>query len=161
MKIDVTQWFLRLGTFAVISIMVGIVCLRLAPESDFSHFNATLNATVVDTGLMNDVRLGISGTLACLTAVIQVFKTVFKLKPKWYEQCNLILILMIFMFVDRPGVHAVWVYSHLSVWVLHQRFHDCCRPADPHFCAQVHLWHPCATLWWPAGSYLCKWLLLF
>ncbi|XP_041800878.1 solute carrier family 26 member 9-like [Chelmon rostratus] len=60
------------GTFAVLSIMVGIVCLRLAPESDFSHFNATLNATIVDTGLMNEVRLGISGTLACLTAIIQI-----------------------------------------------------------------------------------------
>ncbi|XP_075958657.1 solute carrier family 26 member 9-like [Anarhichas minor] len=60
------------GTFAVLSIMVGIVCLRLAPESDFSHFNATLNATIVDTDLMNEVRLGISGTLACLTAVIQI-----------------------------------------------------------------------------------------
>ncbi|XP_035499739.2 solute carrier family 26 member 9-like isoform X2 [Scophthalmus maximus] len=60
------------GTFAVLSIMVGIVCLQLAPESDFSHFNATLNATVVDTERMDDVRLGISGTLACLTAIIQV-----------------------------------------------------------------------------------------
>uniref|UniRef100_A0A669FAB8 Solute carrier family 26 member 9 n=1 Tax=Oreochromis niloticus TaxID=8128 RepID=A0A669FAB8_ORENI len=60
------------GTFAVLSIMVGIVCLRLAPESDFSHFNATLNATVVDTDRMNEVRLAISGTLACLTAIIQV-----------------------------------------------------------------------------------------
>ncbi|XP_036961165.1 solute carrier family 26 member 9-like isoform X1 [Acanthopagrus latus] len=60
------------GTFAVLSIMVGIVCLRLAPESDFSHFNQTLNATVVDTDQMNNVRLGISGTLACLTAIIQI-----------------------------------------------------------------------------------------
>ncbi|XP_025757068.1 solute carrier family 26 member 9 [Oreochromis niloticus] len=60
------------GTFAVLSIMVGIVCLRLAPESDFSHFNATLNATVVDTDRMNEVRLAISGTLACLTAIIQI-----------------------------------------------------------------------------------------
>ncbi|XP_056130617.1 solute carrier family 26 member 9-like [Lampris incognitus] len=60
------------GTFAVLSIMVGMVCLRLAPESDFSHFNATLNATVVDQGRMNEVRLGISGTLACLTAIIQI-----------------------------------------------------------------------------------------
>uniref|UniRef100_A0A8C4ZA64 STAS domain-containing protein n=1 Tax=Gadus morhua TaxID=8049 RepID=A0A8C4ZA64_GADMO len=60
------------GTFAVLSIMVGMVCLRLAPESDFSHFNATLNASVVDTARMNDVRLGISGTLACLTAIIQM-----------------------------------------------------------------------------------------
>ncbi|XP_044208159.1 solute carrier family 26 member 9-like [Thunnus albacares] len=60
------------GTFAVISIMVGIVCLRLAPESDFSHFNDTINATQVDTAKMNEVRLGISGTLACLTAIIQI-----------------------------------------------------------------------------------------
>ncbi|CAJ1084558.1 solute carrier family 26 member 9-like [Xyrichtys novacula] len=60
------------GTFAVLSIMVGAVCLRLAPESDFSHFNATLNATVVDTDRMDEVRLGISGTLACLTAIIQI-----------------------------------------------------------------------------------------
>ncbi|XP_054464699.1 solute carrier family 26 member 9-like [Anoplopoma fimbria] len=60
------------GTFAVLSIMVGMVCLRLAPESDFSHFNATHNATIVDTAMMNEVRLGISGTLACLTAIIQI-----------------------------------------------------------------------------------------
>lgn len=82
--------FLRLGTFAVLSIMVGIECLRLAPESDFSHFNATLNATIVDTDRMNDIRLGISGTLACLTAIIQVLiahkAQSFKLTLKWHER---------------------------------------------------------------------------
>ncbi|KAM6982607.1 solute carrier family 26 member 9-like isoform 2-T2 [Tautogolabrus adspersus] len=60
------------GTFAVLSIMVGMACLSLAPESDFSHFNATLNATIVDRDRMDEVRLGISGTLACLTAIIQI-----------------------------------------------------------------------------------------
>ncbi|XP_063064615.1 solute carrier family 26 member 9-like isoform X1 [Engraulis encrasicolus] len=60
------------GTFAVLSIMVGMVCLRLAPESDFTHFNTTLNHTVVDEDKMNEVRLAISGTLACLTAIIQI-----------------------------------------------------------------------------------------
>ncbi|KAM6977571.1 solute carrier family 26 member 9-like [Aplochiton taeniatus] len=60
------------GTFAVLSIMVGMVCLDLAPESSFSHFNHTLNETVVDEATMNQVRLGISGTLACLTALIQI-----------------------------------------------------------------------------------------
>lgn len=89
-KIDVTRYFLCLGTFAVLSIMVGIVCLRLAPESDFTHFNATLNATIVDTDLMNEVRLGISGTLACLTAVIQVHMALKAFKVKfernmWYS----------------------------------------------------------------------------
>ncbi|KAL1020690.1 hypothetical protein UPYG_G00003400 [Umbra pygmaea] len=60
------------GTFAVLSIMVGIECLRLAPESDFSTFNITMNATVVDENKMNEARLVISGTLACLTAIIQM-----------------------------------------------------------------------------------------
>uniref|UniRef100_A0A665VVS7 Solute carrier family 26 member 9 n=1 Tax=Echeneis naucrates TaxID=173247 RepID=A0A665VVS7_ECHNA len=48
------------GTFAVLSIMVGIVCLQLAPESDFSNFNATLNATIVDTDRMNEVHFHLS-----------------------------------------------------------------------------------------------------
>uniref|UniRef100_A0A8B9L7Y2 Solute carrier family 26 member 9 n=1 Tax=Astyanax mexicanus TaxID=7994 RepID=A0A8B9L7Y2_ASTMX len=60
------------GTFAVLSIMVGMVCLRLAPESHFSSFNHTTNKTVVDEQQMNEVRLGISATLACLTAIIQI-----------------------------------------------------------------------------------------
>ncbi|XP_028849997.1 solute carrier family 26 member 9-like [Denticeps clupeoides] len=60
------------GTFAVLSIMVGMVCLRLAPESDFTYINATNNATEVDEEQMNQVRLGISATLACLTAIIQI-----------------------------------------------------------------------------------------
>lgn len=65
-------FFFHTGTFAVLSIMVGIVCLQLAPESDYSYFNSTLNATVVDEQKMNEARLAISGTLACLTAIIQV-----------------------------------------------------------------------------------------
>uniref|UniRef100_UPI0037E82E90 solute carrier family 26 member 9-like n=1 Tax=Semicossyphus pulcher TaxID=241346 RepID=UPI0037E82E90 len=60
------------GTFAVISMMVGMVTMKLAPESDFSHFNATLNATVVDRDTLEEARLGISATLACLTAIIQI-----------------------------------------------------------------------------------------
>ncbi|XP_069094674.1 solute carrier family 26 member 9 [Pleurodeles waltl] len=60
------------GTFAVISIIVGTVCLDLAPESDFQKFNATINATITDTAAMNTERLKISATLACLTAIIQI-----------------------------------------------------------------------------------------
>lgn len=72
--------------------MVGIVCLRLAPESDFTHFNATLNATIVDTDLMDETRLGISGTLACLTAIIQVFTALksFQVKYERNVRCALI-----------------------------------------------------------------------
>ncbi|KAJ8016882.1 hypothetical protein DPEC_G00011960 [Dallia pectoralis] len=60
------------GTFAVLSIMVGIECLKLAPESHFMYHNATLNETQLDTIAMNEARLGVSATLACLTAIIQM-----------------------------------------------------------------------------------------
>lgn len=58
----------------MLSIMVGIVCLQLAPDSEYSHFNITLNATVINEQEMNEARLVISGTLACLTAIIQVIE---------------------------------------------------------------------------------------
>ncbi|XP_066559743.1 solute carrier family 26 member 9 [Amia ocellicauda] len=60
------------GTFAVLSIMVGMVCMDLAPTSQFEHYDATLNVTVLNETVMNEVRLHISGTLACLTALIQM-----------------------------------------------------------------------------------------
>lgn len=60
------------GTFAVISIIVGNVCNELAPESDFQYFNHTTNETSVNTTALEAARLEISATLACLTAIIQV-----------------------------------------------------------------------------------------
>lgn len=63
------------GTFAVISILVGNICLQLAPESKFQIFNTTTNETYVDTAAMEAERLHVSATLACLTAVIQVSLT--------------------------------------------------------------------------------------
>ncbi|XP_069612359.1 solute carrier family 26 member 9 isoform X2 [Ranitomeya imitator] len=60
------------GTFAVISIIVGNVCMQLAPESDYQKLNETTNATITDTEKMNMARLQVSATLACLTAIIQI-----------------------------------------------------------------------------------------
>ncbi|XP_041437907.1 solute carrier family 26 member 9 isoform X2 [Xenopus laevis] len=60
------------GTFAVISIIVGNVCLKLAPESQFQHDNGTSNVTITDTEAMYAARMQISATLACLTAIIQI-----------------------------------------------------------------------------------------
>uniref|UniRef100_A0A4W3GIU2 Solute carrier family 26 member 9 n=1 Tax=Callorhinchus milii TaxID=7868 RepID=A0A4W3GIU2_CALMI len=60
------------GTFAVLSIIVGSVCQSLVPDSEFQYFNETLNQTVTDTEGLYDARMKISGTLACLTGVIQI-----------------------------------------------------------------------------------------
>ncbi|XP_004641188.1 solute carrier family 26 member 9 isoform X1 [Octodon degus] len=60
------------GTFAVISILVGNICLQLAPESKFQVFNNATNKSYVDTAAMETERLHVSATLACLTAIIQM-----------------------------------------------------------------------------------------
>ncbi|XP_029428674.1 solute carrier family 26 member 9-like [Rhinatrema bivittatum] len=60
------------GTFAVISIIVGNVCLELEPEVKFQTINDTTNATITNTEAMNLARLKVSATLACLTAIIQI-----------------------------------------------------------------------------------------
>uniref|UniRef100_A0A667IMT2 Solute carrier family 26 member 9 n=1 Tax=Lynx canadensis TaxID=61383 RepID=A0A667IMT2_LYNCA len=60
------------GTFAVISILVGNICLQLAPESKFWVFNNATNKSYVDTAAMEAERLHVSATLACLTAIIQM-----------------------------------------------------------------------------------------
>uniref|UniRef100_G3R9Q3 Solute carrier family 26 member 9 n=1 Tax=Gorilla gorilla gorilla TaxID=9595 RepID=G3R9Q3_GORGO len=60
------------GTFAVISILVGNICLQLAPESKFQVFNNSTNESYVDTAAMEAERLHVSATLACLTAIIQM-----------------------------------------------------------------------------------------
>ncbi|XP_017736416.1 PREDICTED: solute carrier family 26 member 9 isoform X3 [Rhinopithecus bieti] len=60
------------GTFAVISILVGNICLQLAPESKFQVFNNATNESYVDTAAMEAERLHVSATLACLTAIIQI-----------------------------------------------------------------------------------------
>ncbi|XP_036298575.1 solute carrier family 26 member 9 [Pipistrellus kuhlii] len=60
------------GTFAVISILVGNICLQLAPESKFRVFNNATNQTHVDIAAMDAERLHVSATLACLTAIIQM-----------------------------------------------------------------------------------------
>lgn len=52
------------GTFAVISILVGNICLQLAPESKFRVFNNATNESYVDTGAMEADRLRVDA-LAC------------------------------------------------------------------------------------------------
>nr|XP_019608085.1 PREDICTED: solute carrier family 26 member 9 isoform X3 [Rhinolophus sinicus] len=60
------------GTFAVVSILVGNICLQLAPESKFRVTNNATNESYVDTAAMEAERLHVSATLACLTAIIQM-----------------------------------------------------------------------------------------
>ncbi|XP_018425163.1 PREDICTED: pendrin-like [Nanorana parkeri] len=70
-----TSRHLSIGPFPVVSLMVGVVVLQMAPESDFKLMNdtAVANGTdTIDTKRMNDYRVLICGTLCFLIGVIQL-----------------------------------------------------------------------------------------
>ncbi|XP_051780773.1 solute carrier family 26 member 9-like isoform X2 [Erpetoichthys calabaricus] len=60
------------GTFAVLSIIVGIVCMDLVPPSHTEYHNMTAGEKSAEEAALDNARLGISATLACLTALIQI-----------------------------------------------------------------------------------------
>lgn len=60
------------GTFAVISVMIGGVTERMAPDSNFL-VNGTTNGTeTVDTEAQNAYRVKIACSLTVLTGIFQV-----------------------------------------------------------------------------------------
>ena len=63
--------FLCSGTFAVISIMIGSVTERLAPDSNFM-VNGTNGTTAVDIDGRDAYRVQIACALTVLTGIFQV-----------------------------------------------------------------------------------------
>lgn len=63
--------FTCLGTFAVISIMIGSVTERLAPDSDFPG-NAANTTGSVNTTARDEYRVQIACSLTLLTGLFQV-----------------------------------------------------------------------------------------
>lgn len=73
MNICVSTWlyFVCSGTFAVISIMVGSVTERLAPDSNFI-VNGTNGTETVDIDKRDAYRVQVACSLTVLTGIFQV-----------------------------------------------------------------------------------------
>lgn len=63
--------FAHLGTFAVISVMIGGVTERMAPESNF-FVNGTNGTGSVDIEALNAYRVKIACSLTVLSGIFQV-----------------------------------------------------------------------------------------
>lgn len=70
-KADSCVWFVTPGTFAVISIMIGSVTARLAPDSNFV-INGTNGTEDVNVGERDSMRVQIACSLTVLAGIFQV-----------------------------------------------------------------------------------------
>lgn len=64
--------FLHPGTYAVMSVMIGSVTERLAPDSAFTTFDNITNASAVDTFSRDAERVRVAAAVTCLSGLFQV-----------------------------------------------------------------------------------------
>lgn len=61
------------GTYAVMSVMIGSVTERLAPDSDFMYFVNNTNESMIDTVTRDNERVKIAATVTFLSGIFQVY----------------------------------------------------------------------------------------
>ncbi|XP_056895957.1 solute carrier family 26 member 6 [Takifugu flavidus] len=67
-----TSKHISIGTYAVMSVMIGSVTERLAPESDFMTFDNMSNSSIVDLVSRDAARVRVAAAVTCLSGLFQV-----------------------------------------------------------------------------------------
>ncbi|XP_067095219.1 solute carrier family 26 member 6-like [Osmerus mordax] len=67
-----TSRHISIGTFAVISVMVGSVTERMAPNSDFMNYNGTNGTAVLDTVMQDAYKVQVASSLSLLVGIFQI-----------------------------------------------------------------------------------------
>ncbi|XP_026989800.1 solute carrier family 26 member 6-like [Tachysurus fulvidraco] len=63
---------ISVGTYAVMSVMIGSVTERMAPDSDFMIFSNSSNSSVIDTVARDNERVKIAAAVTCLSGIFQL-----------------------------------------------------------------------------------------
>uniref|UniRef100_H3D3A0 Solute carrier family 26 member 6 n=1 Tax=Tetraodon nigroviridis TaxID=99883 RepID=H3D3A0_TETNG len=67
-----TSKHISIGTYAVMSVMIGSVTERLAPDSNFMMFDNLTNSSVVDLASRDAQRVRVAAAVTCLSGLFQV-----------------------------------------------------------------------------------------
>ncbi|XP_067095217.1 prestin-like [Osmerus mordax] len=67
-----TSRHISIGTFAVISVMVGSVTERMAPDSNFMNYNGTNGTAVLDTAMQDAYKVQVASSLSLLVGIFQI-----------------------------------------------------------------------------------------
>lgn len=142
------------GTFAVISIMIGSVTERMAPNSNFV-VNGTNGTGNVDIAARDAYRVQIACALSVLTGLIQVCLYRFSSDPHPVRN-GFILTAPPPLISDHFGCGKVWFCGHLPVGAAGPRLHHRFSLSCVHISAQVPVWNLAGSFHWTLVSYLCE-----
>uniref|UniRef100_A0A8C5G005 Solute carrier family 26 member 6-like n=1 Tax=Gouania willdenowi TaxID=441366 RepID=A0A8C5G005_GOUWI len=67
-----TSKHISLGTYAVLSVMIGGVTERLAPDSDFMVWDNVTNSSMVDTTVRDAERIKVAAAVTFLSGIFQI-----------------------------------------------------------------------------------------
>ncbi|KAK2851156.1 hypothetical protein Q5P01_007432 [Channa striata] len=67
-----TSKHISIGTYAVMSVMIGGVTERLAPDSDFMMWDNVTNASIVDTVLRDAERVRVAAAVTFMSGLFQI-----------------------------------------------------------------------------------------
>ncbi|KAK3566486.1 hypothetical protein QTP86_034064 [Hemibagrus guttatus] len=67
-----TSKHISVGTYAVMSVMIGGVTERMAPDSEFMIFSNISNISVIDTVARDSERVKIAAAVTCLSGIFQL-----------------------------------------------------------------------------------------
>lgn len=147
--------FVYSGTFAVVSIMIGSVTERLAPDSNF-----IINGTN-GTGSVNiDERDAYRVQIACsLTALSGIFQVCFYFSATPFEFLFASSWQAFFLSPQDPaGLGEVWVCGHLPVWAAGSRLHDRISLPCVHLPAKIRVWGHSLSFHWSSLPDLCEYV---
>ncbi|XP_058498531.1 solute carrier family 26 member 6 [Solea solea] len=67
-----TSKHISVGTYAVMSVMIGGVTDRLAPDSDFMIWDNMTNSSIIDTVLRDEARVKVAVTVTFMSGLFQI-----------------------------------------------------------------------------------------
>lgn len=142
--------FLLPGTYAVMSVMIGSVTERLAPESDFMTFDNISNSSNVNLTSLNAARVQVAVAVTCLSGLFQVGSPVVSCS---WVQCPL---LSSVISAGSSWFTSTWFFGDLFVRASGPRVHNRGRHSCHRVPAQIHLWHQSKETQWAFVSDICK-----
>lgn len=143
------------------SVMIGGVTERLAPDSKFMEPGGFNGSFILNVTLRDEERVRVAAAVTVLSGIFQVHygscSKKVRLAQSWFWSVLYTIhtnVLCLPADSSRPG--PVWFRGDLPVRATGARLHHgCCYPCH-RVPAQVHLWHQPRAIQWTPCTDLCE-----